>query len=90
MKSVGQFSRTGSAGGHKGAAAAVTGKHTRYAMESYFLVPKRRIQGLVPEGADSFTRFGLCELAVGAWNHAEAYVDGHSYGPVLEAWVAVI
>jgi hypothetical protein len=69
---------------------AVTGKRMRYAMESYFMVPRRRIAGLVPEGLEPYTKFGMGEVAVGAWNHTDCYVDDRSYGPMLEAWVAVM
>lgn len=66
----------------------VTGKHTRYAMECWLFIPKRRMAGLLPPELSPFGSLGLGAIIVGAWDHADAYVDDRSYGPVLEAWVA--
>jgi hypothetical protein len=68
---------------------AVTGKQTKYGMESFFLVPKENLTKLVPHGLSLFSRFGYGPISIGAWYHTNAYVDDQSYGPVLEAWVAV-
>jgi|GEM_PF-3706047 len=68
----------------------VTGKHTKFGIESYFLVPGNKLLKLVPEGLSLYTKFGLGSLVIGAWNHSNAYVDDKSYGPVLEAWVSFL
>jgi len=67
----------------------VTGKQTKYGMESFFLVPRENLQRLVPERLALFSRLRYGAISIGAWYHANAYVDERSYGPVLEAWVAV-
>lgn len=68
----------------------ITGKHTKFGIESYLLVPRNKLLRLVPEGLSLYTKFGFGTVVIGAWNHSNAYVDDKSYGPVLEAWVAIL
>lgn len=68
----------------------MTGKHTKYGMEAFFLVPKKELLRFVPKGLSLDTTFGLGTVVIGAWNHSDAYVDDKSYGPVLEAWLAIV
>lgn len=67
----------------------ITGKHTRFGIESYFLVSKQKLLRLLPKGLSPYTKLGLGTIVIGAWNHSNAYVDDKSYGPVLEAWAAI-
>jgi hypothetical protein len=67
----------------------ITGKQTKFGIEAYFLVPKKKLLRFVPEGLSLDTKLGLGTVVIGAWNHSNAYVDDKSYGPVLEAWLAI-
>jgi len=58
-------------------------------MESWFLVPKKKLLRFIPDGVSLYSKLGMATLVIGAWNHANAYVDDTSYGPVLEAWIAI-
>jgi len=67
----------------------ITGKHTKFGMESFFLIPKQKLLRFIPEGLSIYSKLGLGTVVIGAWNHSNAYVDDKSYGPVLEAWAAI-
>lgn len=68
----------------------ITGKHTQIGMESLFFVPKRHLLDLVPEELSLASTFGIGKIIIGAWKHSNTYVDDRSYGPALEAWVAIV
>ncbi|MGE5174420.1 MAG: hypothetical protein ACM3MD_11405 [Betaproteobacteria bacterium] len=67
----------------------MTGKQTRFGMESWFLVSKEKLQRFIPHEVSLYSKLGMGTLVIGVWNHANAYVDDVSYGPVLEAWIAI-
>ncbi len=58
-------------------------------MESWFLVSTEKLRRFIPHEVSLYSTLGMGTLVIGAWNHANAYVDDVSYGPVLEAWIAI-
>jgi hypothetical protein len=67
----------------------ITQKETQWGMESWFLVRRRWLLPLLPDELSPYTRLGLGMVVIGAWKHSNVYIDDESYGPTLEAWVAV-
>ena len=68
---------------------SVTKKDTQWAIESWFLVRRKWLLPLIPEQFIPYTRFGFGMISIGIWKHSNAYIGDKSYGPTLEAWVAI-